>query len=330
MKTPSTKIALGIALVSAYTFSLYADHRTTNNLADTPFYVAGDYLFWKTEEDQAPYAINIPGGLTGDGLVFADKLVVKNQTTTSHSGVRAQAGYYFKKHWDVRATFTHFKQCAFNCFSDAPFSMIATAIFGLIDNFFGTGAQSKWFLNLNAADVDVAQTRLPFSSLSLRPFIGFKWARINQLQDITYFGLDNLGVEVKKYNCFSGIGPRIGIDEKFYFWEYFTFVGCASAALLYGKLATRTPYTVTTDETTLTPTFIECKKRLRPMMQLLVGLGFEKESEHALFEVVAGYEAQYWWNQWQALPSLIGLIAAGSSQGDLMMHGLMLRLGIKI
>jgi hypothetical protein len=154
--------------------------------------------------------------------------------------------------------------------------------------------------------------------------------RVNQTLSNTYINPALLKANITTYNNFSGTGPHIGIDVPFHFWKYFNVVGSISTAFLYGKLNTKTQYNLLADTGVLDPVIIDCKKRLRPTLQCMIGLGFEKDFDRVALELAAGYEVQQFWAQWQGVPSGFALFGGQVSQGGLRFFGLVLRAGLKI
>lgn len=67
------------------------------------------------------------------------------------------------------------------------------------------------------------------------------------------------------------------------------------------------------------------KNRIRPFADAKLGLDWTKTFCNGYgLEIGVSYEVQYWWNQWQPAPSVIGGVLNGgtSPQGDLMLQGL--------
>jgi hypothetical protein len=63
---------------------------------------------------------------------------------------------------------------------------------------------------------------------------------------------------------------------------------------------------------------------LRPTVQLLLGLDWEKCFGKRKIGLGAGYEVQYWWNQQQNFYDFYTITPA--TAGDLTMHGLTAKL----
>lgn len=296
-------------------------------------YLAIDYLHWKAEGDQLQYALNIPGGFNKDGLVFSDQIFIEQPCFKNKSGVRTVIGFAMGDNWDARALWTHYNNNPFTQIVGDPRGIFASPALGLLDTggLIGSAANTNWCLRFNTIDLELAQNWLLCESVILRPFLGFKWAQIKQRQDISYLGIENIGLDLIRINNFHAIGPRIGLDEKWYVWRDFSVIGTISTALVYGTFNVNVTNIISAEGVTdtLHPTFIECKKRLRPTLQILVGFGWDTLLyDDTLLEISAAFEAQQWWNQWQA-PTTFATLSGFTPNGDLMLHGLTFHFGIK-
>lgn len=310
----------------------YAGHDTCcrQDRTDKPWYVEADYLFWKAQADQTYYAIKVPGGFD-DLFPFTPENDLVEQCFKNDSGVRLKAGYSFCDNWDTRLAWTHLNSCSLSSVQETD-GIIATAIFQLIQPLGGSGAQSNWKTKFNTVDWELGTTRDLCESVIFRPHVGIKWGKIHLLQNISYTGI--IGVSealVNKHNNFSGVGPRVGVDSQWYFWDNLSIIGNVSGALLYGKFNIHTDYALTDAQSlqVFTTKVVDCKKRLVPTTQILLGLNWEASCSCAIFDIGIGYEAQYWWNQWQSIPSLVGVIATTPGHGDFTTSGLTATLSVQ-
>lgn len=294
--------------------------------------VSADYLFWQAQGDQLQYALTVPGGVPDEGLAFADTIIVENQNFKPASGLRIKAGCSLCHDWNFFINWTHLNKSSCIRATEKNQGIITTQLFGLLDagGLTATEAQSSWGFDFNTIDLEIARDWNPIEELAIKYHLGLKWAKIDQLQNIAYHGMnDNTTALLQKGNDFSAVGPRIGIDAKYYLWRGIHLIGNASGSLLYGAFKTQENYVLSNTIITLAPKIVECKKRLRPMVQLLVGLDWEKEYCAMLFEIGAAYEAQYWWGQWQGVASGISTLSGIGINGDFMTHGLTLHFGIR-
>lgn len=318
-----TQLITYAALITAYFNTTEASGSYHQDQTEKPYYMAADYLFWKAQADQTYYAIKVPGGIT-DAFLLSPEIDLVEQCFKNNSGVRLKAGYSFCDNWDTRLTWTHLNSCSLSSVQE-PNGIVATAIFQLINQLGGSGAQSIWNTKFNTVDWEFGTTRDLYETVTFRPHVGIKWGKINQNQNISYTGIAGISEAlVKKHNGFSGVGPRAGIDSQWYFCDNFSLLGNISGALVYGKFNVHADYTLADSQSLqiFKTKIVDCKKRLVPMAQMLLGLNWETSCSCAAFDVGIGYEAQYWWNQWQSIPSVVGMIATTPGHGDFTTHGL--------
>lgn len=222
-----------------------------------------------------------------------------------------------------------------------PLAVPASSVFGFIDRdpdefAFGSEARSKWHFEFDSLDFQIGKTCYFYNCLRTRPYLGVKGARIKQSQQINYLGFSLndtiVNIENNKRNDFKGIGPSFGIDLGWEFYPQVQLTAGLSGALLVGKFDVSQHPSVSLTPHSIEVTFKNSKKnRIRPMVDARIGLEWTPCLFNS-FNCVIGvaYEIQYWWNQWQTSPSVeSGLITGGATaQGDLMMHGLVVKAGI--
>jgi hypothetical protein len=293
--------------------------------------VTADYLFWQAQEDQLVYAIR-----------FSDlpSLGVPQQTRPLEqefewsSGYRVGVGYqYPKEHWSLYLNWTHFSAHPTSHFCSPMVSLFASALAGATNDSpisLGMDAKSQWHLHLDMLDLELGRTWTIGSKFSIQPHLGVKGGWIDQEQKITYTqltGLKDLDIpkaQVKRENDFAGIGPRGGVNLR---WgKEFGIFGNLSAALLYGAFDVDAKYNIISDPASQNGTISNNEHRLRPTAQLSLGFDWTHhfKSEQTL-SIKAGYETQYWWDQWHVIPNLLSTeLLSTSPYGDLSFHGLTL------
>ena len=321
------------ALISCLTNNAYV--KTHKNSDDKSFYAGVDYLFWKAQEDQTYYAVKSTGNFDL-GFLSPTEYNVVNQCFKGTSGVRLQAGYAWCNCWDTFLTYTYFNACSTSSIQ-APQNIMALSLFSLIgNNTLASSAHNTWHAKLNRVDWEVGFTHEFCESIIVRPTAGITWAQIKQQQSIAYDGIPDISAALtEKQNRFSGTGPRIGIDAQWFFYRNFSIAGVLSGALLAGKSNAHTDVTITAEPPllpttqTFRPKVVDCKKIVAPTTQLVVGLNWETSYSCTTVDIGIAYEAQYWWNQWQAAPSIIGPIATTAGHGDFTTHGLTASLGLR-
>lgn len=324
------------ALLAAHCLNLTGNSSCCHqDQSDQRFYADVDYLFWQAEASETYYAIKTSGTFGSQGFLNIDRFDIENLCFKGNSGVRAKVGYFFCNDWDTRLAYTHFNSCAFGSVAQ-PDGILATAIFQLLNDFIASEARSSWTAKLNVIDWEIGNTQNFGEDFYIRPHIGIKWAQLKQLQTIEYFEIAQISQAlVARTNNYSGTGPGIGVDTQWCFWNNLSLIGNISGALLYGKFNIHSDYTITTEppftpETeTFTPTVASCNKNLVSMAQAFLGLNWEASWDCAAIDIGIGYEAQYWWSQWQSIPTVVGIIATTPGYGDFTTHGLTASLGIR-
>ena len=299
-------------------------------------YANVDYLFWKANEDQLQYAINVPGGLPNGDFLSADQLFIQDQNFKGDSGVRATGGVFFCDDWQLFASWTHFKQNPCVAITNPNNSILTTKIFSLLDLVPLTNtASSAWCFDYDTIDVELSTDWQPVESLTLTPHFGVRGARIHQLQTIVYPEVLEgiLKVTINNRNNFSGVGPIMGLQGEYCFWNNVQVWTGVSGALLYGTfhVNSRYEFAAPTEDFFSSPQIINCAGRLRPTVQAFLGLHWEKEicDSGTIFDIGIAYEANYWWNQWMSVPSFIASFVSIIGNGDLSLHGLTLHTGIR-
>lgn len=320
-----TFTAFGILLFVCSTLTKNINHN------EKSIYTAIDYLYWQASADQMQYAVTFPNGLTE--LFSVSSAIANNQQFKASPGMRAKMGYFFCDGWDAVLAWTRFKSCSFACTQGNNNSVLASGIFTLLDNVAGSAATSHWLFKLDDFDIEFGYESDIGNALTIRPYFGIKGAFINQIQSINYLGLGNgtFNAHLERKHRFISFGPRLGFDEKWYIYNNFSVLGNIATALLYGKFNLINEYSLfNATETTAGPITFDCRKRLYPMMELMLGLCWEKSCDnYPTIQAAIAYELQYWWNQSQNVSSPAALLSNGVAiPGDVKTHGLTMRLGI--
>ncbi|HRD56206.1 MAG TPA: Lpg1974 family pore-forming outer membrane protein [Parachlamydiaceae bacterium] len=319
------------------------------------FKVYGQFLYWKASQDQMQYAAVLPNGVQGimDAVQTAPPLLISGKPFIVDQKFRYKPGFRIGfdysglcSDWDIGLSWTRLHQKQSSCISRCdqgviPLEMPAAIAFGFIDRDesqfgFADAAKSCWNFQYDVIDLQFARDCRFSDCLNFKPFVGVKAASIRQKQNIEYFGftLDNAEVIVmgQKKNHFYGIGPSLGFDSCWRICQNWSLSGGVSAALLYGRFHVKTHPHVLFDVNSIQMNLKNSKKcRVRPTVDANIGLNWES-CVCGKFPVTIGiaYEMQYWWNQWQPGTSAIGSLINGgsSSQGDLMLQGLTVNVGL--
>jgi hypothetical protein len=303
-------------------------------------FIYADYLYWQPLEDQLAFGQILPG-ITPDQIPsvtlpgFAQPL---NQKFRWGSGVRVGVGAGLPCcDGDAILEWTHFNHRSTTSRSFPNGTVLPTATLGAVfPAAAGNAASSAFRIQFDTLDF-ILGGRLRFGNcFVLRPNLGIKAAWINQRQVITFndftSGISTVNLQAIRTNNIQAVGPRVGFDHRWYFYDYLGLFASASTAFLYSAFRVNNQFTVSPPGLIPFPTsvFRANKSRVRPTTQLLIGVEWTALQCRCFdFWISAAYEVQYWWNQWQAVASSsqpeLGIM---ESQGDLVLHGLTVRFGV--
>jgi len=289
-----------------------------------------DYLYWKAQEDGLTYAMKLPGWQPGQNITHVNNVYLAEHSSNWGSGVRLGIGENLPYDlWDLGFDWTYYNHRNTNHIHSDTDSIVALTVvklFNNTDNFTVSDASSAWHLRFSMMDLVLGRKYLFGDHFVLRPNAGLKGGWINQTQSIHYseISTNNLGTlprtKVKKINDFAGIGPELGLDLRWLIGHQFGIFGSLSSALLYGHFDVQTKFYFFDSSITNVPTLIDSRNKVRPTLQLLFGVDWERCFGKTKFGLGAGYEVQYWWNQQQNFADISSLNAP--SGGDLTMQGL--------
>lgn len=300
-----------------------------------------DYLFWKAQQSQMSYAMKVQGGPILPQQVFlGSEYDIIEPCFKGESGVRVTAGYEFCDCGDTRIAWTHLNGSTSGSVAQNR-GIIATDIFIGANDLSASTAADRWDFHFNTLDWELGAWWEPCDDVGIRPHLGIKFAKIDQVHLVAYTGLlvtenvFNGSAVVSECNNFYGVGPRMGLDMQWGFCDNFALFAGVSGALVYGKFDTHDdvlnePVHSQISIVPANQTIIDISKRLVAEAQASVGFNWQACSrECADITIGIAYEAQYWWGQWRAMPSLVGAIASSPASGDFTTHGLTLQLGIE-
>lgn len=316
--------------------------------------IEGEFLYWKVSQDQIPYAAVLPGGLqpiidtfsSSQNPQVRELLEIKDPNFKYKPGFRIALGYTPPcSNWNFNLSWTRLhEKIASSTVSNEqgiiPTTMPVAIITGFINREpsqfgFGTEAKSQWKFQFDTWDLLVGR-KFSICGLENTPYLGVKAATINQSQKVNYLGFsvdgNPLKLQNKMKNHFRGIGPCLGINSSWAFCNGWSLWGDVSGALLCGRFDLHSDPSVSQDITVIGFKIKPSKKtKLRPTVGAQIGIGWDTmvcDQYHVTLDVA--YEAQYWWNQWQAPTSVVNtLFSAGhSAQGDLSLYGLTAKLGV--
>jgi hypothetical protein len=256
------------------------------------FFITGDFLWWKLYEGGDEYAIErrTPSKSAINGKV--ETLNFKWEP-----GFKVGAGYDMEHDgWDIFFNFTYYTTRADTTKHTGEKDDLIT-ILGLSDTL-ASEAKARWHVHFYDLDATIGRNFFVSKSLALHPSVGITSAWISQKSHVDYT-LPSSHLIAKSRNDFWGIGPRLGLNTRFYLGKNFSVYGDAAAALLWGD------FTIKETEFEAVPfiAFDSTKgkdlHRIAPTLGFCLGLAYEtnfyQDRYHILIKL--GYETQYWWRQ---------------------------------
>lgn len=290
------------------------------------WFITLDALFWRTRVGGTEYAYSDQGPTA----TLPIKGAVKDMDFDWDWGVRVGLGYNFAyDDWDVKAAYTWWEtggsdstRAGLNSsiiptrgsshVGDDPTAPANTAQ-GLF--LFCTSAKSQYSVDFQAIDLELGRDYYVSSNISLRPFWGLKtaWIDLDQITRYTggqvvssqggdFLGLERNTVRVRESSDFWGIGPRTGLNSRWYLGEGISIYANVAAAALFGFFDVDHKEKYTAFDANRIRLHAN-RHTLSPTVQGQVGLQYATylfESRYHI-SIGAAFEAQYWWRQNQML-----------------------------
>lgn len=303
----------------------------------TGFLVSFDVMYWHAKTSGTEYAYStinsgapslpIDGQMREIGFGWDWGFNVGLGVNFAHGG------------WDVIADYTYFRTNGSSSVSSGTGNTVVPQKgdpilpFNSVDDVFtyADKAASQLGIDLDRVNLELGRNYYVSHNLSFRPHVGLATAWIN-LEQTTRFTGGQLGVNtvhVKSNNDFWGLGPRTGVDSKWYLTNGFSVFGNASGALLYGhyEVEYKNWYSA-----------VDARRikmqgnmhRFSPTAQIHLGLAYDQyiRNNKQHIGVSLGYDCQYWWSINQSFDNAdIGTVSQYVRvNGDMSFHGVTLHL----
>lgn len=277
------------------------------------YFLSFDILYWQARVDGTEYAYsNIKVNPVYNYPVNGR---IKPVEFDWDFGFRAGVGMNFTHGgWDIYANFTYFTSDGNSSMSSDVGSKVIpikgdpqiiqpNANSNVLLHSVGR-ATSQYGLDYDRIDLELGREYYNSYNLSFRPHIGLATTWINQKQTTRYtageLGINT--VQVKDKCDFWGLGPRMGLNSKWYLTSGFSLFGNASASLFYGlfQVQHKNWYTALVNNKVF---LRENTHKFSPTAQIQLGLSYDQylNNNHQHIFVTLGYECQYFWFMNQSL-----------------------------
>ncbi|MBF8264027.1 MAG: mOMP-like family protein [Parachlamydiales bacterium] len=308
-------------MMAAYNATARVDVRGSWDL-----YFTGSYIFWQPREE------NLELGILNDGAstiaLPIDGRVI-NMNFQYKSGFKTGMGIFTDwDNWDAYVEYTwltgHHRSRATaatgHCilpFWGHPANVSPTTIYS---------AKSRWNLELNIIDAQLARSYYVGTKLTFRPFFAGRAAWINQSYTAAYTQTGALTYAIRNSSHSWGVGPEAGLTTHWLLGYGVRLIGTAEADVLFTRYNLRYQEENSTTPSTNAVSFHQRHVMyLRPHTNLEFGLGwgsyFCNHNYH--FDILGTYGFQVFWNQ-NMFRNFVDNVSVGKSYvpgGDLYIHG---------
>ena len=279
----------------------YYEHLSTYN---ANMYFVGDFLYWTAENE---------------GFASGSRRVTPRPTQGFEAllrgfeygpGFRVGLGFKPPIDWDMFLSWTRFHHTTKKTFSGGEMNMYNSPV-GEISKF-----SSTWKLRYDILDLELGRAYHLGQTFSLRTHVGLRGGWIKQRGQ-------NIATELYEFDPADGvtvpftvtyvdktwiIGPRAGFDVELFFSKNYGFsiYGNLSGALVYGKTDSVLDLHVLSYPGLVNTQLLDLqyndKQDLLANLQCAIGLSwgdFLTDDENVALRIKAGWEANYWWDQFQ-------------------------------
>jgi hypothetical protein len=299
-------------------------------------FISGSFIYWQAME----------GGLDLGDIIPLSITDLVSYTTTINMNFKYKPGFKVAlgtklgghDNWLLSAEYTWLH------LSDVKEEVLASDLdseyyinkgWGSVSLSHFTATWGKWKLRYDMIDLEMARPYYIGTNLVLKPFAALRGGLIKQYYDVVYSLTENRvtsSVWVKMLEKTWLVGPRVGIDCDWIFFDYFRLIGNAAVGLFYQNFKTTGNHyrELSTGSTTYYWNAISKEGQLTPNLEGALGLGWgsyfgEHNGWH--FDLSALYEAHYFFdqNKMRTLSERHAAPAYTSVYGDaagLMMQGL--------
>lgn len=275
------------------------------------WFLFGDALYWRAEEDGTEWARNSVSKTTDDTPEL--NVNAKKIDFEWDWGFRAGIGYNMEHdQWDTQLYYTWFRteksDHVSRILDTASPAILVPAYFG---TFFigGSHFQSDkitWKIHFNMFDWELGRNYLVSKNLALRPHLGVKGGWIHQSLHGHAKTFSDILLTYKDKNNFWGVGPSGGVNTKWNLGNvnthFFSLFGDFAGALMWGHWdVNHHSFDIVNGEIKFKHLN---KDQCAAMLQAFMGFGWETNfnGDQCHLAIKLGYEVQHWFNQLKLFP----------------------------
>lgn len=303
------------------------------------WFLSIDVLYWQTKVDGAEYVAS-DSSFANTPISAVGRL--KEVEFDFEFGLKVGLGYnFFHDGWDMGLQYTYFDQNAGNktgtsspaillpttatlVIAETSYGDIATG--AVTPPIFCTSATTDFKLDFDNLNLELGRNYFVSRNLSFRPHFGLKSAWIKIDWDNRYTGGETafsvqtpfnttinfrgLGLDTVYANInsdFWGLGPRAGVNSKWYLTNGFSLYGNVDGALLFGYFETKYKSWFSANAQNVVR-YKEKFHRLTPTAHFELGLSYDKyiynDKQH--IGISLGYENQFFWDAFRYLRNFGG------------------------
>lgn len=278
-------------------------------------FLSFDILYWHAKVGGTDYAFSFQPSIIQTGSI----LLARAQGHTKHNdldwdwGLKAGFGINLPHDgWDLGVEYTYFASNSTDASTKAPPSALQPL--RLYSTMLAIKAKSFFDLDYQNVDINLGKSYFLSQKLFVRPFVSVKscWLDLDQnitytassLNDFLFPGTERTaGHDFKSKNSsnFWGIGPRIGVNSKWFLGHGFSLFSDIAGSLLYGYFQTHYYEKIPPNNVQFADGGV-IKNRYKfhlfvPFVQMYGGLAWQGYVNHDKQYITLrfGYEVQYYW-----------------------------------
>ncbi len=273
------------------------------------FYVAGSFIYWKNGYTD----MDIGARIQNPGEARQKHKTLQFDTHYD-PGFKFGVGYNFQRDvWDVFLNWT-WLQSKHSDNQHVSRHQIVTQLGGVTSQtsdatFFANKLDSRWHFQFDTVDLELGRNFYIGKHLSMRPYAGLKGAYINQKLHVKYKDvIDDAGLAVSNVTANYkdhqwGVGPRVGINTRWVLGNCnVAFLANVAGSVIWEDFhpSSSTKFTNATGGVPTVGVVRGHRQELNPIAEVFLGFDWGRcINEKVYINLSAGYEMQYWWDQYK-------------------------------